>query len=117
MKVPQKTQVSIPGQGDLPASDATLKANGLTCGILEPLLARHLRALAPGQILEVQSDTKEAADGIRAWARLTGNTLVNVEVEAGSRRGRYFVRKKTAQRLMQRKSTNETGGPILWRRS
>jgi len=44
-----------------------------------------LRALAPGQILEVQADSKEAADGMRAWTRLTEYTS-NVEAEAGSRR-------------------------------
>lgn len=97
MKVPRNTQVSVFGYGDAPARDATLNVDGLTCGVLEPLLAKYLRALAPGQILEIQSDSKEAADGIRAWTRLSGNTLVNVEAEAGSRRARYFVRKKTPQ--------------------
>jgi len=96
MKVPRKAPLSVLGQVDAPASDATLYANGLTCGILEPLLARQLRALAPGQILEVQADSEEAADGMRAWTRLTGNTLVNVEAEAGSRQVSYFVRMKTS---------------------
>jgi TusA-related sulfurtransferase len=98
MKVPRKTQVSIVGHGDAAAREATLYANGLTCGALEPLLAKHLRALAPGQILEVQSDRKEAADGIHAWARLTGNTLVDVAAGVGARQARYFVRKKMPQR-------------------
>jgi TusA-related sulfurtransferase len=72
---------------------ATLDAEGLTCGTLEPLLARHLRALAPGQVLEVTSDREEAADGIRAWVWLSGNTLVAVEKDQASRYARYFVRK------------------------
>jgi TusA-related sulfurtransferase len=78
-----------------PAPAATLDACGFTCGILEPSIARHLRALAPGDVLEILSDRAEAADGIRAWLWLTGHTLLAVEQEPSSRRARYFVQKKT----------------------
>jgi TusA-related sulfurtransferase len=76
-----------------PSAAATLDAEGLTCGVLEPLLAKQLRALAPGEVLEVRSDREEAADGIRAWVWLSGHTLVAVEKEDASRSARYFVRK------------------------
>ena len=77
---------------------STIDADGLTCGGLEPLLARHLRALAPGEVLDVRSDRSEAAEGIRAWVALTGHTLVSVEREPASSRTHYFIRKKTEQR-------------------
>jgi TusA-related sulfurtransferase len=78
-----------------PVPTATLDADGLTCGSLEPLIAQHLRALTPGDVLEIRSDREEAADGIRAWVWLTGHTLVSVEKDPSSRGARYFVRKKT----------------------
>jgi TusA-related sulfurtransferase len=87
----------LPAEGRTPAPAATVDACGLTCGGLEPLIARHLRALAPGEVLEVRADRGEAAEGIRAWAGLSGHTLVCVEKDPSSRLARYFVRKKTPQ--------------------
>ena len=71
----------------------TLEAYGATCGSLEPLIAKHLRALGPGDILEVRSDMPEAADGIASWVRLSGHALVAVDDEA-PRGARYYVKKK-----------------------
>lgn len=84
-------------QIDPPAPSATLNACGLTCGTLESLIASRLRALAPGEVLEIRSDQQEAADGVSAWVRLSGNALVTVEEDWTSRCARYFVRKKTPQ--------------------
>jgi TusA-related sulfurtransferase len=83
-----------PDGGQTPAPAATIDACDLTCGGLEPLIAKHLRALAPGEVIEILSDRGEAADGIRAWVGLTGHTLVAVERDEASRLARYFVRKK-----------------------
>ena len=80
-----------------PASAATLDAYGLTCGALEPLIARRLRELAPGDVLEIRSDQEEAADGIRAWTWLSGHALVAIEQDDPPPRARYYVRKKTPQ--------------------
>jgi TusA-related sulfurtransferase len=82
---------------DTPVPSATLNACGLTCGNLETLMASRLRALAPGEVLEIRSDCQEAADGVSAWVRLSGNSLVTVEEDWSSRCARYFVRKKTPQ--------------------
>jgi TusA-related sulfurtransferase len=82
---------------DLPAATATLDAYGLTCGALEPLIAQHLKALAPGDVLEIRSDMEEAADGIGAWVWLTGHTLLATQQDAPAPRARYYVRKKTPQ--------------------
>jgi TusA-related sulfurtransferase len=82
---------------NLPAPSATLNACGLTCGSLETLMASRLRALAPGEVLEIRSDQHEAADGVSARARLSGNALVTVEEDWSSRCARYFVQKKTPQ--------------------
>lgn len=71
----------------------TLEAYGLTCGSLEPLIAKPLRALAPGDILEIRSDQPEARDGIASWVWLTGHALIAVEAEEPPR-ARYYVKKK-----------------------
>ena len=71
----------------------TLEAYGVTCGTLEPMIATRLRALAPGEVLEVRSDMPEAKDGIASWVWLTGHTLLAVE-EDQPPRARYYVRKK-----------------------
>jgi TusA-related sulfurtransferase len=72
----------------------TLDAHGLTCGRLEPMLAQRLRALAPGELLEVLSDRSEARDGIAAWVWLTGHSLVEVK-NGEPPRAKYYVRKNT----------------------
>ena len=71
----------------------TLEAYSVTCGSLEPLIAQRLRALEPGDILEIRSDMPEARDGIASWIWLTGHALVAVEDEAPPR-ARYYVKKK-----------------------
>jgi TusA-related sulfurtransferase len=71
----------------------TLEAYGVTCGTLEPLIAQRLRALAPGDILEIRSDMPEARDGIASWVWLTGHALVAVEDDEPPR-ARYYVKKK-----------------------
>jgi TusA-related sulfurtransferase len=71
----------------------TLEAYGVTCGTLEPLIAQRLRALAPGDVLEIRSDMPEARDGIASWVWLTGHALVAVEDEEAPR-ARYYVKKK-----------------------
>ena len=71
----------------------TLEAYGMTCGSLEPLIAKRLKSLAPGDVLEVRSDMPEARDGIAAWVWLSGHALVAVEDDEPPRT-RYYVRKK-----------------------
>jgi TusA-related sulfurtransferase len=71
----------------------TLEAYGVTCGTLEPLIAQRLRALAPGDVLEIRSDMPEARDGIASWVWLTGHALVAVEDDEPPR-ARYYVKKK-----------------------
>jgi TusA-related sulfurtransferase len=97
MNTPLDAPPSPPEADRTPAPAATIDACGLTCGGLEPLIAKHIRAVAPGEVIEIRSDRGEAAEGIRAWVGLTGHTLVTVESDQPSRVARYFVRKKTPQ--------------------
>lgn len=90
------TLPSTPEPRETPVPAAILEADGLTCGTLEPLIAAHLRRLAPGEVLEIRSDRTEAAGGIGAWVSLTGHTLVAIAHDQRQHRCRYFVRKKPA---------------------
>jgi len=81
---------------ELPVPAAMLNACGLACGSLEAQMASRLRALAPGEVLEVLSDCQEADEGVSAWIRLSGHALVTVEKDWSPRCARYFVRKKTS---------------------
>jgi TusA-related sulfurtransferase len=95
MSAPHSVEDSVPESPRAPVSAATLEAYGMTCGSLEPLIAQHLRTLAPGDVLEVRSDMEEAADGIGAWVWLAGHTLVAVQQDEPAPRARYYIRKKT----------------------
>jgi ubiquinone/menaquinone biosynthesis C-methylase UbiE/TusA-related sulfurtransferase len=55
----------------------TLDAPGMACIDLTPLIARAMRDLQPGEVLEVHTDDPAARVGVPAWCRLTGNRLVH----------------------------------------
>lgn len=97
MSAPRSMPDSTPERSGAPVPVATLEAYGLTCGSLEPLIAQHLRALAPGDVLEIRSDMEEAAEGIGAWVWLAGHALVAIEKDQPAPRARYYVRKKRSQ--------------------
>ena len=95
MSAPHSDQQATPAGSAPPIPAATLDAYGLSCGSLEPLIAQRLRALAPGEVLEIRSDMEEAAEGIRAWVWLAGHALVATQKDEPAPRARYYVRKKT----------------------
>jgi tRNA 2-thiouridine synthesizing protein A len=55
----------------------TLEAPGLACIDLTPLIAKAMRDLQPGEVLEVHTDDPAARVGVPAWCRLTGNSLMH----------------------------------------
>jgi len=70
-----------------------LEVPGQSCAIVTPLIRQRIRALESGDVLEVRTDDPAAREGVPAWSRLTGNSLVAVEeVDAG--RTRFLIRKK-----------------------
>jgi tRNA 2-thiouridine synthesizing protein A len=83
------------GQPDTKASlttDMTVDMGQTGCGDLTPLIRGRMRELQSGQVLEVISEEPSALEGIPAWSRLTGNTLLAAVREPG--RARFFIRKK-----------------------
>ncbi|TPV97221.1 MAG: sulfurtransferase TusA family protein [Myxococcales bacterium FL481] len=63
-------------------------AGELSCGDLVLELRMRLRALQPGQIIEVCSRDLAAPQDLPAWCRLTGHTLVSDEHPV------YFIQRK-----------------------
>ena len=59
----------------------TLDAPGLACVDLTPLIAKTMRDLQPGEVLEVHTDDPAARVGVPAWCRLTGNRLVQTSAD------------------------------------
>jgi tRNA 2-thiouridine synthesizing protein A len=58
------------------------------CGDLVLELRMRVRALAPGQVLEVRATDPGAPEDLPAWCGLTGNKLV------ASKPPRYWIRRK-----------------------
>ena len=77
---------------DVTAS-AILHVPGASCAILTPKVKESMRELSSGEVLEVRTDDPAAREGMPAWSRMTGNSLLKV-VEEGQDRTRFFIRKK-----------------------
>lgn len=50
------------------------------CAELAPALARFVRPISPGACVVLSTARLAAAEGIRAWCRLTGHVLEREEV-------------------------------------
>lgn len=72
--------------------DTVLDAGQAGCGELTMLIFQAMKALAPGQTLEVCAYDLAAAMDIPAWCRSTGNLLVKVQTDAQPQR--FLLRKQ-----------------------
>lgn len=74
--------------------DIVLDAGESGCGELTLLIFQAMKALAPGQRLEVRAYDLAAETDIPAWCRSTGNTLIVVEADAHPKR--FVIQKQGA---------------------
>ena len=74
-------------------SDKELQASGLACLTLTPDIKKAMADMQPYEILKVSNDDPASREGIPAWCRLTGNTLVNVE-EVNKNETLFYIKKK-----------------------
>lgn len=74
-------------------ADEIVVAYGDACATLTPRIKETLRNVNSGGVVEVRTDDPSAREGVPAWARLTGNPLVDV-VEDDDQHTRFFIRKK-----------------------
>ena len=69
------------------AADITVDGGPLGCGELLVLLYQQMRALQPGQVLEVVTYDPGAREDLPAWCRMVGHTLL------AERAQHFFIRK------------------------
>ena len=74
-------------------ADEIVVAYGDACATLTPRIKDTLRNVLSGSVVEVRTDDPSARESVPAWARLTGNSLINV-VEDDDQHTRFFIRKK-----------------------
>jgi tRNA 2-thiouridine synthesizing protein A len=61
--------------------DATLDARGLMCPMPIVQLAKKVKEMKTGQVLELLADDVGAKEDVPAWCSRTGNQLVGTETE------------------------------------
>lgn len=71
--------------------DVTLDARGQMCPMPIVNMAKKMKEVQPGQVLEVWADDEGAHADVPAWCQKTGNTFLGEEAAQGYTR--YFVRK------------------------
>jgi len=74
-------------------ADKNLEARGLACIDLTPKVKIALSEIQSGQVLEVLSDDSSAREGIPAWCRLTGHSLINSE-KINTDETLFYIQKK-----------------------
>ncbi len=74
-------------------ADMTLDQRGQSCPMPIVNMARKMKELQPGQVLELLADDEGAHADVPAWSETTGNEFLGEE-DAGAHY-RYYVRKAT----------------------
>lgn len=69
----------------------TIDAKGQKCPMPVLLAARSIKAMSPGEVLVIEATDGGSRSDIPAWARDTGNELVESSSENGVHR--YVIRK------------------------
>ena len=72
-------------------ADITIDCIGLYCPMPIVNTTRQMKAMQPGQVLEVVADDEGIKQDMPNWAKMTGNEFLGIEVEDG--KYRVFVRK------------------------
>jgi radical SAM protein with 4Fe4S-binding SPASM domain len=83
-----------PAQADPHNPTASFDAVGHSCVDLLLPMSKMVRALAPGQVLRIQTDDIAAREDLASWCRMTGNELVD-RVKADGL-DNYYVRRGEA---------------------
>ncbi|HEX9907207.1 MAG TPA: sulfurtransferase TusA family protein [Thermoplasmata archaeon] len=73
---------SVNTVGEIPVQkDATLDAKGLMCPMPIVQLAKKVKEMRSGQVLELLADDVGAKEDVPAWCSRTGHQLVGTEAE------------------------------------
>jgi len=72
-------------------ADVTIDCIGLYCPMPIVNTTRQMKAMQPGQVLEVMADDEGIKQDMPNWAKMTGNEFLGIEEEDG--KYHVFVRK------------------------
>ena len=72
-------------------ADITIDCMGLYCPMPIVNTTRQMKAMQPGQVLEVMADDEGIKQDMPNWAKMTGNEFLGIEEEDG--KYHVFVRK------------------------
>jgi tRNA 2-thiouridine synthesizing protein A len=72
--------------------DETLDARGLMCPMPIVRLAKKVKEMRPGQVLELMADDVGAKEDVPAWCSRTGNQMVGQEEDGGT--FKFYIRIK-----------------------
>jgi len=72
--------------------DQTLDCRGLSCPMPIIKLAKAIKDLKPGQILEMTGTDASSKADVPAWCEKTGNEFLSIEEGIGE--NKFYIRKK-----------------------
>ncbi len=72
-------------------ADVTVDAKGQKCPMPVLLTSRGMKSLSPGQVMLIEATDGGSQSDIPAWAKDTGNELLDSSVENGVYR--YLIKK------------------------
>jgi TusA-related sulfurtransferase len=66
----------------------------MACIDLTPLIAKTMKDLQPGEVLEVHTDDPAARVGVPAWCRLTRNRLLHAHADQRTTQTTFHIAKR-----------------------
>jgi tRNA 2-thiouridine synthesizing protein A len=82
------------GNGVVMNKDETLDSRGLMCPMPIGKLAKKMKEMQVGKVVELISDDPGSKEDVPAWAQRTGNEMV--EMKQDGKVFTYYIKKKQA---------------------
>ncbi len=74
-------------------ADKELKASGMACVNLTPNIKQAISSMQGNEVLMVYNDDPASREGVPAWCRLTGHSLIETK-EINQTETQYYIQKK-----------------------
>ena len=75
-------------------ADKELKASGMACVNLTPNIKQAISSMLGSEVLMVYNDDPASREGVPAWCRLTGQTLLETK-EINQTETLFYIQKKS----------------------
>lgn len=74
-------------------ADKELKASGMACVNLTPNIKQAISTMQSSEVLMVYNDDPASREGVPAWCRLTGHSLIETK-EINRTETQFYIQKK-----------------------